>query len=314
MKMLICLMTLVASLNAFAQFRTSDSKTFVYDGSQNSIEVILRTEKTHTEYRYEDYTDTCSRTEMAGYRTVCTGGGSMTQCHPGPHGPICRTIPGPRHCYQEPMYRTVYYPCTRTRRIDFQVKDYDVEARVIVDVTKVSPEATPGETINVRLTGETLSYTATGSKKFFIVKKKQDERSFMNGSVKMIDGLLAVELVEAAPVLKAVKMSDIALNGSELNFTVGQAETRANIGFSLKVEHKKLFGSDTVLFDRELAQGEVAVNDTKASVDINKLGVDLESGKYELTAKTFVKVGGQFMNSDQFESLSASKTLVYKIR
>ena len=312
MKILIVFVSLVMS--AFSVARTPDVKTFVYDGTQSSVELILRGEKTHTEYRYEDYPDTCSRTEMAGYRTVCTGGGSMTQCHPGPHGPICRTVPGARYCHQEPMYRTVYYPCTRTRQISYEVKDYDVEARVIVDVTKLSQEATPGETIKVTLSGDDVSFSAVGSKKFLIVKKKQDLRSSMNGSVKLIDGLLAVELVEAAPILKAVKMSDIALNGSELNFTVGQAETRANIGFSLKVEHKKLFGSGTVLFDRELAQAEVVVSDTKASVDINKLGVELESGKYELTAKTFVKLGGKLLNEEQFDSLSASKTLIYKLR
>lgn len=312
MRKIISLVILIISFSAAAN--TKQTQTFLYDGSQNSIEMVLKGEKTHVEYRYEDIRTTCSRTEMAGYRTVCTGGGPMTQCYPGPQGPICRTIPGPRSCYQEPMYRTVYYPCTQTIRVPFDVKDYDVEARVIIDVTKLSQEATPGESIKVTLEGDKLTYDAIGSKKFFIVKKKQDERSSMNGSVKMIDGLLAVELVEAAPVLKAVKMSDIALNGSELNFTVGQAETRANIGFSLKVEHKKLFGSDTVLFNRELAQAEVAVNETKASVDISKLGVELESGKYELTAKTFVKVGGQLLNSDQFDSLSASKTLIYKIR
>lgn len=299
-------LVLILAVSRFAHSSTEDIRTFTYNGDQNSVELILRAEKTHKEYRYEDHRTTCSKTEVT-YRTVCTGGGYR----PGPNG---RPIPAPTHCYQEPMYRTIYFSCTQTIRVPFDVKDYDVEARVIIDVTKLSQEATPGESIKVTLEGDKLTYDAIGSKKFFIVKKKQDERSSMNGSVKMIDGLLAVELVEAAPVLKAVKMSDIALNGSELNVTVGQAETRANIGFSLKVEHKKLFGSDTVLFDRELAQGEVAVNDTKASVDINKLGVELESGKYELTAKTFVKVGGQLLNSDQFDSLSASKTLIYKIR
>lgn len=312
MKMLVSFLAFALSFATLAS--SGEEKTFVYDGSQNSVELLLRGEKTHTEYRYEDYPDTCSRTEMAGYRTVCTGGGPMTQCHHGPHGPICRTIPGPRYCHQEPMYRTVYYPCTKTRKISFEVKDYDVEARVIVDVTKLSPEATPGETIKVTLNGDNLYYDAIGSKKFFVVKKKEDKRSVMNGSVKMIDGLLAVELVEAAPVLKAIKMSDIALNGSVLNFTVGESETRANIGFELKIEKKKLLGSDTELFNRELVLGEVTVNEAVASVDVNKLGVELDSGKFELTAKTFVKLNGSLMNSKQFDSLSASKTLIYKLR
>ena len=72
MKMLTGLFALALSLGTFAS--TVDTKTFVYDGSINSVELLLRAEKTHTEYRVEHRQSTCYRQELAGYRTVCSGG------------------------------------------------------------------------------------------------------------------------------------------------------------------------------------------------------------------------------------------------
>lgn len=328
MKMLISLFTVALSFSAVAS--SVDTKTFVYDGSQNSVELILRAEKTHTEYRTEDQRTTCYRTEVVGHTTICTGGsygpGYPGPGYPGPYYP--RRGPGypypgpgphyPRQCHSQPVVRTVPYSCIQTVRIPFEVKDYDVDARVIIDVTKLSPEATSGETFKVTLNGDVLSYSVVGSKKFFIVKKKQDVRSTMNGSVKMIDGVLAAELVEAAPVLKAIKMTDISIENGVLNFGIGQVATRANLGFSLKVVKVKTFGSDTVILDRELLASEVEVTTTAtgsdAGVNVSKLGVELANGKYSLTAKAFAKFDGNLMNSSDYEELSASRTLIYKVR
>ena len=325
MKMLVGLFTVALSFSAVAS--SVDTKTFVYDGSQNSVELILRAEKTHTEYRTEDQRTTCYRNEVVGHTTICTGGTygpGYPRPYPGPHYP--RRGPGypypgphyPRQCHTQPVIRSVPYSCIQTVRIPFEVKDYDVDARVIIDVTKISPEATSGETFKVTLNGDELSYSVVGSKKFFIVKKKQDVRSTMNGSVKMIDGVLAAELIEAAPVLKAIKMTDISIENDVLNFGIGKVETRANLGFSLKVVKVKTFGSDTVILDRDLATSEVEVTTTAAGsaagVNVSKLGVELSNGKYSLTAKAFAKFDGKLMNGSDYEELSASRTLIYKIR
>lgn len=318
MKMVLGLFSLALSFSALA---TVDTKTFTYDGSVNSVELLLKTEKTHTEYRLEQRQSTCYRQEVYGHRTVCTGGGYYGP-GPGFPGPGRRPYPGPgpvRSCWTEPMYRTVPYSCVQTVSIPYEVKDFDVDARVIVDVTKLSPEATPGETFKVTLNGDNLSFDVVGSKKFFVVKKQQAVRSSMNGSVKMIDGLLAAELVEAAPVLKAIKMTDISVEDGVLNFNIGPVATMANLGFSLKVVKVKTFGSDTTLLDRELLASEVEVKAategaSTAGVNVSKLGVELADGKFSLTAKTFAKFGGNLMNSAQFDELSASRTLIYKVR
>ena len=108
MKMLVGLLSIALSFAAIAS--SGETKTFTYDGTQNSIELLLKGDKTHTEYRYENRNTICYRTEIVGYRTVCSGGG-----YPGP-GPR----PGPRppqNCYSQPIYRNVSYPCVETVRI-----------------------------------------------------------------------------------------------------------------------------------------------------------------------------------------------------
>jgi hypothetical protein len=306
MKILMGVMALALSFASLAS--TGESRTFNYDGSQNSIELLLRGEKTHTEYRYENRTTTCYRTEVAGYRPVCNGP------YPRPGGGM-----SPGICYLQPVYRQVAYPCTQTVQIPFEVKDYDVDARVIVDVTNLSAAMTPGEKIVVNLMGDNLSVSTVGSKKFFLMLKKQDIRSNMNGSVKFLDALYAIEMIETSPILNALNMVNISLENDVLSFDLGPISNRANLGFSLNVTKKKLFGSDPVLFDRELDSSEMTINSTStasfAKIDVDKLGVSLEDGKFSLTAKAFFKAEGTLMNASQFgDELEVSKTLIFKNR
>lgn len=310
MNKLIAFFSLTLSFSTFAS--TVDTKTFVYDGTQNSVELILNSEKTHTEYRIEDVRSTCYRSEIAGYRTVCSGGGYGPRPYPGPgRGP---GYPRGGNCYSTPIYRQVAYSCIQTIRTPYEVKDYDVNARVIVDVTNISSAATPGEVFKVTLNGDSLSFDVVGSRKFFIVKKLNDVRSNMRGSVKMIDAVLATELVEAAPVLKALEVNSITMKNPVLTFTTGPVTNAKNIGYHLTVKKAPVIGSDTVLFDRELMASEISINGESASVNVSDLGVKLNSGRYTLSAKAFAKFDGNLMNSNQFQDLSASRTLIYKIR
>lgn len=320
MKMIIGLLA-VLSFSAVAS--TVDTKTFDYDGSVNSVELLLKAEKTHTEYQTETRQSTCYRQEIVGYSTICSNGGygpgypGPGYPHPGPGYPY----PGPyrgRSCWSQPIYRSVPYSCMQTVRVPFEVKDYDVDARVIVDVTNLSSEITTGEKIKVMLKGDSLTFLAEGSKKFFIVKKKQDIRESMNGNVKMLDGVLAVELVEAAPVLKALSLTSISMNDGVLNFDLGPNADSKNIGMDLKIVKNKFLGSDTVILDRELKASEVNVTTTEegsvAGVNVKDLGVELKNGKYSITVKAFAKFSGNLLNPVQFDDLSATRTLIYKIR
>ena len=106
------------ALPAFSS--TGENHTFNITDSQG-FDAVLNGQKTHTEYRTETHASTCYRTEIAGYRTVCTGGG-YPYPYPAP-GPYPRPYPGPGpgpgYCRQEPIYRTVPYTCYQQVQVPY---------------------------------------------------------------------------------------------------------------------------------------------------------------------------------------------------
>lgn len=313
MKMLVGLMSFALSFASIAS--SGETKSFIYDGTQNGVELLLRGEKTHTEYRYENRQTTCYRTEIIGYRTVCNGGygypGPGPRPFPGP-----RPYPGPTNCYRTPIYGQVAYSCTQTVQIPYEVKDYDVEARVLVDVRNLSRTTTPGETFIVALNGDSLTLTASGSKKFLLIQKKNDLRSMMNGSVKFLDAFYAVEMIEAAPILSAIKTSSIVFANPVFSFNLKDAQ---NLAFALKVVKNRRFGSDIIELNRELAAGEVEMRTAEAgavvSTSIDKLGVNTADAKLTLTGKVSFRTVGTLLNAFQFgNELSSEKTIIFNNR
>lgn len=292
MKMLTAIVLLMSAICSFAS--TTDSRTFVYDGSQDSMSFDLNAEKTHTEYRYEQRREICYRREVH-YRTVCQN---------TPQGRVCQTIP---------HYRDVPYTCYRTVQIPYEVFDYHVQARVNLSVS--SEMVNSGVAIKATLRGDELTVSSNDKNQFVILKHQKLNQS-MNGSVKMIDGSYQIELVEAAPVVNALNLTDISLKDSILNFKMGPVAVRELIGLSLHVKKSPIFGSDTTLFDRELAASEVMMSAEESAasvnVDIEKLGVNLGGGRYKLTAKAFFKYTGTVINAREFEHLEHSRTLIFK--
>lgn len=295
MKMLSAIAMLVLTISAFA---SSQTKTFHFDGTQPTAQLSLRAEETHTEYRYEQRWGICYRT-VVDYRTVCTGGPTPT-------------------CHTQAYHRQVPYSCLQTVRIPYEVKDYDVEANVNLNVAAL-PGAVHGETFKVTLNGDRLSLSATSTgTKYFVMLNKQQISSSINGSVKFIDASYEASFVEAAPVVKALSLTNISLKDSVLSFKMGPVAARDLIGFNLQVKKAPVLGSDTVMFDRELTSSEIQLSAqgeaSAADVNIQKLGIQLSSGRYAITAKAFFKHAGTVLNGAQFESTEASRTLIYKIR
>lgn len=296
MKMLTAICMLVLSLSGFA---STETRNFFFDGTQDSVQMSLNAEETHTEYRYETRQTICYRQDVY-YQTVCSQ---------GPNGQrICQTIP---------HYRTVSYPCMQTIQIPYEVKDFDVQAQVSLNVVNAS-SLPAGENFKVTLDEDRLSLSASGSKKFFILLKKQQVNTSIRGSMKFIEAAYSAELVEAGAVVKALSMTNIGLKDTVLSFKMGPVEARELIGFKLTVKKSPILGSDTVLFDRELAASEIQLsaqgNASAADINIEKLGVELSSGRYNLTASAFYKHTGTLLNSGDFPATEVSRTLIYKIR
>jgi hypothetical protein len=294
MKLLAALFMLVLSMSSFA---TSSTKTFFYDGTQDSIQMLLRAEKTHTEYRYEDRQTICYRQDVF-YRRYC---------QQTPSGTICNTVP---------EYRTVSYPCIQRVQISYQVKDYDVEATVDLDVAPITSSLRVGENFKVTLDGDMLYLSAEGSKNFFILAKKPVVSTQMTGSLKLINASYSAQLIEAAPIMKALSMTNISLKDNVLSFTMGPIAAQEMLTFHLNVKKAPLLGSDTVLFDRDLAPSDMDLKITEANsvagVNIEKLGIQLASGRNLLTATASFKYADMLLNAGQFEKTEAGRTLIFK--
>jgi hypothetical protein len=122
-----------------------------------------------------------------------------------------------------------------------------------------------------------------------------------------------VELVEAAPILKAIQMTKISMKGRDLKFTIGEVVNPEALAFSLNVTEKKTFSSDRTLFNQEVERSRVKIEGTEATINLNHLGIELYSGKFALTPRIYVKLDGHILNQNQFD-VGASRTLIYKIR
>jgi hypothetical protein len=303
MNFLLGLVTLALSMGAFAD--RGETKRFLFDGSESTVELLLRGEETHTEYRYETRHTTCYRNEVVGYRTVCTGGGM-----PGP-GP--RPRPMPRTCRSVPVYRNVAYPCTQTVTIPYEVKDYDVEARVFLDVKKLSENLDSVEEFKVTLMGEKLSIDVNGSKKFFAVLTDKKINQSMSGSVKFLDVNYSVDLVPAAPVIKALEVNQISFEDDKVTFKLGKETLGKNLGFALNVTKRPIFGSNTELLDRELSPVEYSISGDVVTIDLSNMGFKVKNGRYGITPKVFFKHNGPILNREQFGELEVSSTLILKI-
>jgi hypothetical protein len=304
MKLLASVFALSLSFASLAD--SGETRSFIYDGSQDAVELLLRGEETHTEYRYEQRRSTCYRTEVVGYRTVCTGGGYAP-------GPGRRPHPVPRHCRSEPVYAQVPYSCMQTVTIPYEVKDFDVEAKVLVDVKKLNNELESVEEIKVSLMGEKLSLVVNGSKKFFAILKNRNVRASINGSVKFLDALYSIELIPAAPVVNALDVNDISFDKDKVTFKLAKATQGKHLGFALNVTKRPILGSNTELLDRELSSSEYSINGNEVTIDLSNMGFKVKNGRYGITPKVFFKHDGEILNRSQFEELQVSRTLILKI-
>ncbi len=319
MKLFFSVIALCVSLSGLAS--TGETKTFNYDGSQDSVDLLLKGEKTHTEYKVEDVPSTCYRQEIVGYSTICTGGGyyGPGRGYPGPGYP--RPYPGPYYpspypqtCYQQPIYRQIPYSCIRTVRTPFEVKDFDVDTKVTLTIVKASSEASL-EKFTVSLNGDQITLMMNGSKKFIGVVKNETIEPVMAGSVKIINATYNVELVEASVVVTAIKLTKISIKDGLLSVKAGPAAGRGDISVALNVVKKKALASDDTLLDRTLKQGEFTVRSEDAitsSVEVNMpaLGLPLKNGKFSITARLFF--AGKVLNRIELPALESTRTLIYK--
>jgi hypothetical protein len=309
MKLMTAILGLVMSTMLYAG--QGETRQFSYDGSQNEFEFILRGAQTHTEYRVEQVPDTCYRTVFMGYRTVCNGGPYCPIGRPG-----CYNYPG-RTCHQQPVYRTEAYRCMRTVSIPYEVEDYKTEAKVQFSFN-VADNISANERFIIKLEGENLTLAAQGSRRYVIVKNSEVIESTLSGDLKSIDAKYEIQLVEAAPLMRAISMSRAHVNGQALEFDLGAGAENYAINHKLIVDKAPRVGRDTRLLEKMLMANDMTMtsstNATLYSVDLNAQGVTLESGRYRISIEASYASDGVILNQEQFsEGLTSKKTILYSL-
>lgn len=319
MKLLLGLMSVLMALSV--QANSGETKYFNIDSSIDSVEAILHGEKTHTEYRTRTYADVCYRTETT-YRTICTN-------PPRPYPP--RPYPGPRPRYlEEPNYRpgpvcqtvphtrTVAYSCTKTERVPYQVKDYDVEARVSINVVNAHEFGGARGVVSAHLHGDSLYLKANSFKNYFVMIKDIKSSSQIVNGTKYMDVDYELELLEATPILSTLSLGSLKVQDNGLNFEIGKLADIEHLSFKLKIVQNKLFGSDPTLINRTLMDHEFELTEvgskTLARVDFSRLNLDVRGGKFNITAAVEFKNKNRLLNESEFPNLTASRTLTYKAR
>jgi hypothetical protein len=325
MKAVFGLLSLAISVTSTASTfgPSNDTKKFLYDGSQSSAELVLKTVKTRTESRTEEVERTCYDRRVVGSRTICRQTGYPGPYYPGPYHPGPH-YPGPhRHphyptsgqCYTENVVKEIPYSCLKTETTYKEVIDFKVETRAIVDVTNLSQEAVPAETFQVTVEGDRPIFMASSSKNLFIIAKKIDLRSSMVGPTKMIDALYATELKDSAPFLNSVKITKTEIDNSILKIQLAQVEDVKNLGISLEIIQHKIISSDVDLIRRGLEDREFRISSSgqgyEATIDLKKLGLNISNGKFTITAKANPKA---LLNYSQFYNQFPSRTFIYKAR
>ena len=288
-------------ISSFAFADTTALEEILYSGDQPSVDMLLQTEKTHTEYETVYVPGTCYRTE---YRQRCytrppvcrnycnSRGQCTTRCTGG--GTQCRMVPV-----------RIPYSCQVPRTRAYEVHDYYVDTNVRFNFSNQSDEKL-AEKFKIKVTGDEYKLEVKGSKNFFIVETRKKEEVNMAAGVKTINLTYDIDLISADRVKTALKggMKNVSLKNGVFNFTLGQGFNLNHFSHRLRVYKYKRFGSDDLLIDTELNDSHVRIEDngnkSQVSVDMNYL-IDVPSKVRVITDIAFKLDESKLLNKDDID-------------
>lgn len=310
MKLYGLLLALVFSFGVFAD--TTAYESFVFDGSSNYESIQLNTEKTRTEYRYDQVRSTCYRTEYRRRcgttrphcRTVCRNGNCRRVCPPPRR--VCRNVPV-----------RIPYSCMRTVRRAVEVFDYYVDTQINFEFEGQNMSMAR-ENFEVKVTGEVVNVDLRDSGKFLVLSKKLERDSRMSGNVLKQEFTFQVELVPGKVVTDALEggVRNVSLNDGVVRFTLGDGFNTEDFIQNLKVYKSRRIISDVLLLDRNLTASDMKIRqlgqDKVITIDLNDLGIEVPSRTRIILTTTYDTKGLQVMNSNAFKTEASANWIFSK--
>lgn len=311
MKNLLLVLTMMFSSIAFAD--STDTQFVLVDGSRSVEELVLNTEKTRTEYRTVRVPSTCYRVENRRRctrqpqrcrqvcdrnnrcRRVCSGGGQQ----------VCRNV-----------QTRVPYRCMRSETRLYEVHDYYVDTRAIMnfDLSDVSGGAS--EKFSVTMRGERDGLSVRGSKNYALLLDGKNRTETRRAGVKNVELTYDVRLVKAKRIVQTLGegIQNVSLRNGILKFTVGKGFNTSEFTQNIKVYRSRRVLTDVLLFDRDLVDSEMQVhvngNRSEVTIDLASLGIQLPS-KTRVIMNTSYNIGGaKLLNSNEIKT-SASANWIF---
>ncbi len=296
------ILLLITFLSSFAFADTSAIEEILYSGDEAPVQMLLQTEKTHTEYETVYVPGTCYRTE---YRQRCTTqrrvcrnycnarGQCTTRCTGG--GVQCRMVP-----VQIP------YQCQRAVTRSYEVHDYYVDTNITFNFSHNDAQNI-SESFKVKVTGENYKLSVNGSKNYFIMQTKKREESHLRAGIKTNNITYDIELISADMVkdVLAGGMKNVSLRNGVFNFTLGQGFDLNHFNHRIRVYRYKLLGSDDLLLDTDLNSNDISFENSgtrsNISVDINTLGINVPSKVRIITDISFKLDESKLLNKDEID-------------
>lgn len=331
--------TLFAALIALSVTVSAQTQHITLDGQQNQLQAQLNGAVTRTEYRTEYRETTCSREVLDGYDQVCrwergdtvcrTVGGGQS-CGLTPTGRVCHDLPSREECYttpdrqvctSEPRYRTEYYSCTKSISVPYQVKLYDVQNNVVVNVANSATLPTGlQEVLALTLSNEALSLSgAKTTGKVLISATQSSQELSNNGQLKVIQTIVNISMIDrlaaVGPFIGGV--SEITGDINTLQVTTGPITDLSAIKIELIAKKDRFLASDKVVIQKVLTMDDMELINqgqrTLVKINFNKLGgpdkLAGKNAKIELNISSNVAVQNLVNKQDLPSETSVTKKL-----
>lgn len=307
---------------------SGETKNFVFQG-QASVNLELRGEISHTEYRTETYPGTCYRSEFSHYETRCVNepvticdqyveflvpgpsnpkpggpGGDddrpprYPEPDPSPSEPRCRTEYR-QHCSQEAVYVDVPYSCTLTRQVPYTVKDADTLNHVLFNFAPVPSGLTLSDNFIVSASGSTVAISTQSNQVFYTLTKQQTQNSNNGGLVETTTTVnVAIDSIAAFNAAVSEGVTELTATTDGVSFIIGKVLRPELLIVNLHIKKSQFLGSKTMI-DRDMQANEITLTDVgnKTRVDIKNTALGLKSGRtFKIRAKVRLNASGDVTN------------------
>lgn len=291
----ILLLSLIASTLPTSLFAESIS----LGGSQSTLLLETFNTITTTEYSYEPYETTCYEQVVVGSRRECRRTSRPiyeNKCEKVPGvGPVCKKeqtgSTSEEVCRDVPITESHAYTCTRSRKVAYQVPDYDIKTAITVVKSESARDFDlRGCALSVSVIANSESFTAN-CKTAIVKARVSDRKEVIVNRNKSRTMKVTLDFSSIEP-LKAFTegITSLSYEDNTLSFVSSNLDQASNFTLGLSISRDRLLLKDKVIFSKNLKASDFtveAMGDSKAKISIHLAQI---GASFDETKKHVLKV------------------------